>query len=328
MRSRASKPPLPSDDLGHILEHTRDLWEELRGNRVFITGGTGFFGAWLLESFAHANRRLGLKCRAFVLSRAPAAFRNKLPHLGGEEALEWVRGDVKTFAFPDGEFSHVIHAATESSLQMATERPLEMWDTVVCGTQHALEFAAAAKTAKFLLVSSGAVYGPQPGDMTHIPETYRGAPDIADAASSYGEGKRAAELLCAIHARQGAFETKIARCFAFVGPHLPLDTHFAIGNFIRDAIAGNEIIIRGDGTPRRSYLYASDLTIWLWTILLKAAKNRPYNVGSSNDMSIAEVASAVASTESPSPEVRVMQQPAPTPLQPDTSPPQPAPKPS
>jgi dTDP-glucose 4,6-dehydratase len=133
--------------------------------------------------------------------------------------------------------------------------------------------------------------------MTHIPETYLGSPDPMDPNSAYGEGKRVGELLCAIAHKEHGLETTIARCFAFVGPHLPLDAHFAIGNFIRDAIKGEPITVQ-DGSPYRSYLYAADLAIWLWTILFKGEACHPYNVGSDQEITIADLAHTVANAMS------------------------------
>lgn len=283
-----------SADLDHILRRTRPLWEELRGRRVFVTGGTGFFGCWLLESFAWANERCNLRAEMFVLTRNVEGFRKKAPHLANRNDIRFHAGDVRDFTFPSGEFSHVIHAATETVEKAGEEDHAAMLETIIGGTRRALDFAARCGAKKFLLTSSGAVYGRQPSEVTHVAEDYTGGPDVSSPRSAYGEGKRLAELLCAIHGPRLGVETKVARCFAFVGPHLPLDAHFAIGNFIRDALAGGPISVKGDGTPFRSYLYAADLAGWLWTILFRGQSNRPYNVGSSQSLTIAEAAKAVS----------------------------------
>ena len=300
-----------AEDLDQILAQTRDLWEELRGQRLFITGGTGFFGTWLLESFAWVNARLDLKASALVLTRNPDAFCRKAPHLASDSSIRFHAGDIRSFDFPEGTFSHVIHAATEASATLNEEAPLAMCDTIVLGTRRALDFARICGAGKFLLTSSGAVYGKQPSDLSHIPEEYLSAPDPANPGSAYGEGKRAAELLSVVFAKQFGLEVKIARCFAFVGPHLPLDTHFAIGNFIRDGLKGGPILVKGDGTPYRSYLYAADLAVWLWTILFRGVVSRPYNVGSPEAISIAELARAVAETFTPLVSVRITKATAP-----------------
>ena len=298
-------PPVSSQDLRYILEKTEPLWQELRGRRIFITGGTGFFGCWLLESFLAANQAFHLQAQAVVLTRSPSKFRTRSPHLANDAAVELVEGDVRDFSFPSGEFPFVIHAATESVQTNPSDPPETLLSTIVEGTRRCLEFAESHRTSKFLLTSSGAVYGPQPSDMTHLAEDYSGAPDALRPQSVYGEGKRMAEILCALSATRTGMECKIARCFAFVGPHLPLDAHFAIGNFIRDALRGGPVVIQGDGTPRRSYLYAADLAIWLWTLLFRAESLRPFNVGSERDLSIREVAEAVVSAIQPAAEIQV-----------------------
>ena len=308
----AAVKPLPTEDLAHVLDYTREHWAEAQGRSFFITGGTGFFGMWLLESFAYINDTLGLDLRATVLTRDPVAFAAKAPHLTARADLTFIRGDVRFFEFPPGQFDYVIHAATEASAKLNEADPQEMLDAIIGGTRRVLEFAAQAGVKKLLLTGSGAVYGKQPAEITHVSEDYLGAPDPLLPSSAYGEGKRVSEHMCVIHARKHGYEVKIARCFAFVGPHLPLNAHFAIGNFIRDAMLGGAINLAGDGTPMRSYLYASDLTVWLWTLLLKAPKERAYNVGSDKDLSIQQLAKVVCETIGANAIVTAMKRPAPS----------------
>lgn len=303
--------PLNTRDLELIAERVGPVFEDLRGQRIFITGGTGFFGRWLLESFCHLNTLMGLGAHATVLARDPEGFAGKCPHLANNPAISLWQGDVRGFEFPSGEFPFVIHAATESYARSAPQPELDLLSTIIDGTKRTLDLAATHGTRAFLLTSSGAVYGKQPAHITHVPETYLGGPDPLDRASLYPEGKRLAEQLCAQYTAHFGIGAKIARCWAFCGPHLPLDKHFAIGNFIGDVLAGRPIEIKGDGTPRRSYLYAADLAVWLWTILLRAPELVPINVGSAQDVSILELAHAVAAALNPETEIRVAQKPAP-----------------
>jgi nucleoside-diphosphate-sugar epimerase len=290
-------------DLDHILAHTPEVWAALRDARIFVTGGTGFFGCWLLESYAWAWDRLKLSGSMTVLTRSAQTFHLKAPHLASHPAIRLIEGDVRSFDLAGAQFSHVIHAATDATPELCRERPLLVLDTIVDGTRRTLDFAVEAGARRFLLTSSGSVYGAQPRDMSHMPETYSGGPDVTDQKWVYAEGKRIAEMLCTVSTRQSGVHCLLARCFAFVGPYLPLDAHFAIGNFIRDAGGAGAsacqpsqpvIRVNGDGTPVRSYLYAADLAIWLWTILVKGQSGRPYNVGSENAVSIADLARMVA----------------------------------
>src|SRR5208283_3137026 len=154
------------------------------------------------------------------------SFRAKAPHLASHPSIQLLAGDIRSFKFPTGAFSHVIHAATESSANLNEENPLLLFETIVDGTRRALEFARHSGANSFLLTSSGAVYGRQPPDLTHVPEDYGGGPEATAPRWAYGEGKRAAEMLCALYAKQHGLRPRIARCFAFVGPYLPLDIHF------------------------------------------------------------------------------------------------------
>ncbi|HEX4048145.1 MAG TPA: NAD-dependent epimerase/dehydratase family protein, partial [Elusimicrobiota bacterium] len=203
-------------DLDGILARTPRLWDGLRGARVFITGGTGFFGTWLLESLLHADRALGLGAKALVLTRDEAAFRAKAPHLAADRRLEFLRGDVRTFAFPPGGFTHVVHAATEASVRLNQEQPELMRDEIVSGTRRTLKFTEQCGAKKFLLASSGAVYGRQRPDVERVAEDDPGFDAPLETPSAYAEGKRLAESLC-VEAAGRSLDATIARGFAFVG---------------------------------------------------------------------------------------------------------------
>ena len=282
------------DDLEHILQHAGDVLEEFRDKNIFITGGTGFFGIWILETLAWANTKLNLNIKATVLTRNIKIFNKKALHIISNKSFSFIEDDVKNFKFPKQKFNYIIHAATDFHMENSKKSSLTIFDTIVEGTRRVLDFSVQCRADKILYVSSGAVYGKQPSGISHISEYYTGAPDLNSLISAYAEGKRSAEMLCTLYSGKYDLSIKIARCFAFVGPYLQLDENFAIGNFISSLLKNKKIIIHGDGTPIRSYMYVSDLVIWLITILIKGKNCYPYNIGSEEEISIEDLAKTIA----------------------------------
>lgn len=282
---------VPEGDLDALMVQALGDLQRLRRARLFISGGTGYIGRWLLESLVHANRVLELGLEAVVLTRAPERFAQACPHLAADPAITLVQGDVRHFSVPPGNFTHVVHAATDV---VASRSPLEVFDVTVQGTQQVLALAHERGAGRVLLLSSGAVYGRFPDALERAPESLRGSVDVASPLSAYGLGKIATEWLGNAFGAQHGLACMSARVFAQVGPHLALDAQFAAGNFIRDALRGQDLVIQGDGTSLRSYMYASDLVAWLWAILLRGDAGAAYNVGSDQAVSIRGLAEAVA----------------------------------
>jgi UDP-glucuronate decarboxylase len=271
---------------------------------VLLTGGTGFFGRALLRYWADMQRSA---VQVSVVSRRRDKFVAQYPEFVG---LPWLTIQYGDILQPDRlqvgcDFTYLIHAAADSTLGPQLV-PLERYDQIVTGTRNMLEFAVANGAKRFLLTSSGGVYGRQPAHMERIPEDYMGVPDPMSPASAYGLAKRSAEHLCTLYAERHGLEVVVARCFAFVGQDLPLDVHFAIGNFIRDALWADEIVVQGDGTAVRSYMDQRDLADWLMALLVHGKPGEAYNVGSDKAINIANLAHLVRDIVSPGKPVRIV----------------------
>lgn len=297
--------PLLQQDLDHIVSHGMRAFFSLKNARIFITGGTGFFGVWLVESLCYANEKLQLNLQITLLSRCPEKHKKNHPSLFQNDIITFLQGDVRDFIFPDEKFTHVIHAATAASATLNASDPLTMLDVIINGTKRTCEMMLQCGAQKNLLVSSGAVYGRQPPTLPHVSEEYDGFPDAHHAASAYAMGKKAAEHIALLFSEQRHLPISIARCFAFVGPHLPLDAHFAIGNFLQDVLLHRDIAIAGDGSPYRSYQYAADLVIWLLHILCFGERTVAYNVGSDEAISILSLAEMMRQLSNQSIEIQV-----------------------
>jgi len=277
---------------------------------ILLTGGTGFFGKALLRHRAAQALNGHDVPRISLLSRDPQSFAKQYPALVALPGLSLLRGDIcDANTLPrHTPFTHVLHAAAESTNGPALG-PLQRYDQVVQGTRNLLDLALQCGARRFLLTSSGAVYGTQPPDLAALPETWLGSPDSMQPAQAYGMGKRAAEHLCALYTQAHGLDVVVARCFAFVGPDLPLDVHFAIGNFIRDALWANAITVHGDGSPVRSYMDQSDLAHWLFVLLDRGRSGQAYNVGSPQAIQIDALAELVRDMVAPGKPIHILGKP-------------------
>ena len=269
----------------------------MRKKRIFITGGTGFLG----KSLIHHCRQLK-ENDIVILSRDPETRIKEFPSLWADKRITFLRGDVRNFEFPEGNFDYIFHGAATSGKIIPDD---EMLSVVTDGTKRVLEFALRnTHLSNLLYVSSGAVYGNQ----YNIPmkEGF-----FCDPVNVYGVSKLEAEKRCL----DADVPCSIVRCFAFVGEYLPLDAHFAVGNFIRDCLNDQPIVIKGDGTPIRTYLYAADLARWLWRILIDGEPGQAYNVGSDREISIGKLAETVKKVAGTSNRIRILLPPTGAPPQ-------------
>lgn len=283
-------------DQDHILQQVGNSWLKLKQRNIFITGGTGFVGKWLIGSLLLANKIHSLDCKVTVLTRNSRIFRESNEYIANDPAVSFIDNDVRFLTYDNAEYDFIIHAATDVAF---SNSPIDTFDVCSLGTRSVLDFAINSTACNFLLLSSGAVYGKQPPELNSISELYNGTPDRLSDKSAYGLGKISAEWMASQYSRTYKLNTKIARCFTLCGPYLPMDKHFAIGNFITDAIAGNSIVINGDGSPIRTYLYSADLAVWLWRILLDGDNGDIFNVGGDRQISIEKLANIIRDLVNP-----------------------------
>lgn len=268
----------------------------LSGHHLFVTGGTGFLGRTLLDYIDECAREHGTDFRVTVMTRDPQTFVHRWSRYDHMPWLRFTAGALHQFPSADKSVTDVIHAAGQSHVDMD---PAAWIADTVSGARGALEWTIASGATRFVLISSGAVYGQQPPEISGFKESFQSAPDPALISSVYGQAKRIAEQLCTVYRDRYGLSTCVARCFALVSPHVPLNGKFAIGNFIRDALQSDAIVISGDGEAVRTYLYGRDAAHWILTMLLRGKGGEAYNVGSDEPISIRQLAELVAAQLAP-----------------------------
>jgi UDP-glucuronate decarboxylase len=280
-----------ASDVAIMVQRSGLNLQSLRGKRVLITGGTGFFGVWLLSALSFIKRSLGGEFHIYVITRSSANVFKNAAWSGFLAEVELIQGDVRDVKFLADGITHLVHmATTNASETFAGEDQLNKFNVLYEGTRNVLE-QCTDSLESVLFTSSGVAYGKN--QCEKIVESELGNIDTTELGSALALGKLTAEYLVANYATRLHYKFSIARCFSFAGQYLPLNLHYAFGNFIKNAQDRRDIIVLGDGLDKRSYLYIGDAVAWLLR-MMSEPKNQIVNVGSERSVSMKELAVLIA----------------------------------
>lgn len=293
-------------DAEAVLQGRVDSLEALRNEPIFMSGGTGFLGKWILELLAVLNQKYGFGVKILILTRTPQEFQIRWPHLANLRGVTLQEGDIRLpFEIPR-DIRYVIHAAALTDRKFFASEPTQVAETNTAGTLRLFQAAEMVEDLrKVILVSSGLIYGRQPWQLAGVSECFMGAVPLDEASSVYAESKRFSEILARSFFSEKKLPAVVLRPFAFVGPYQPLDLPWAVTDFIRDSLCGGPIRIMGDGTSVRSIMYGSDFAFGVLSALAQGRPGEAYNLGSPEGIDMVSLAELITSNFSPKPEILV-----------------------
>jgi len=291
-------------DLTQIATALEDELARMAGTNLLITGGGGFLGYYLVQSVLFWNERHPARrpVRVTVVDNYRRGVPEWLVALRGNGALSLVEHDMSEPLPRDlPDFHYVVHAAGIASPTYYRRFPIETMDTNVGGLRHLLDYARSRLGSPdpvrgLLFYSSSEIYGdPLPGHIP-TPEDYRGNVSCTGPRACYDESKRYGETLCVNFARQHGIPVTIARPFNNYGPGLKVTDRRVIPDFARDVLAGRDIVMLSDGSPKRTFCYVADAIAGYYKVLVKGRPGEAYNVGVEKpEVSMVDLAERIAS---------------------------------
>jgi nucleoside-diphosphate-sugar epimerase len=290
-------------DLTHLTTALCDEFTEMAGTNLLITGGGGFLGYYLVQSvlFWNERRSADRPIHVTVVENYRRGVPEWLLALRGDRNLSLLEHDVSQ-PLPPGlpEFQYIIHAAGIASPTYYRRYPIETMDTNINGLRHLLDYAtsrvATPKPVRgFLYYSSSEIYGDPLPENVPTPEDYRGNVSCTGPRACYDESKRYGETLCVTFARQHGLHVTMARPFNNYGPGLKITDRRVIPDFVRDALAGRDIVMLSDGAPKRTFCYSADAVAGYYKALVRGRPGESYNIGVEKpEISVAELAERIA----------------------------------
>lgn len=272
-------------------------WEKLRNSSVAISGATGLFGSFLVDVLMEKNRTDGLHCTVYGLGRSEKKARERFSYEEDASLFHFISCDVKEPLDIQGieQVGYVIHLASNTHPVAYAKDPIGTVLTNMYGLKNLLDFADAHKAKRFAFASSVEVYGENRGDVEKFDESYCGYIDCNTLRAGYTESKRCGEALCQAYISQKGMNIVIPRFARSYGPTLLQDDTKAMSQFLHKALAGEDIVLKSEGTQYYSYTYMADAISGLLTVLLLGQSGEAYNIADEkSDIRLKDLAEIIA----------------------------------
>lgn len=271
-------------------------WESLSGKTLVISGATGLLGCVLIDTLAYLNEYQDLGCKVFALTRDPKkAATRAIPSWDSTVKLTACNINLQIPEIPVRS-DYVIHAASNTHPIAYATDPIGTIMTNISGTQNMLELAACHKAKRVLFLSSVEIYGENRGDCEAFDESYCGFLDCNTLRAGYPEGKRAGEALCQAYIRQKGLDIVMPRLCRLYGPTLLSSDTKALSQFLRNALSGQDIVLKSEGGQYYSYCYAADAVSALFYCLIYGKCGEAYNIAdSASNITLRSLAELIAS---------------------------------
>lgn len=281
------------NDLKNAISSVKNI-EALRGKSVMITGATGLIGSFLVDMLLTYNRTDHAEIDIYAVGRSINRLESRFASVLSER-LHLIEHDVNTYFSYDFDTDYIIHAASNAYPAAFNTDPVGTILSNVLGTNYLLDYAKSHNTKRFLFVSSGEVYGQGDPSLDAFYESYSGYVDPTEPRSCYPASKRAAETLCVSYTKQYALDTVIVRPCHTYGPNTTKSDNRANAQFVSNAVAGQDIVMKSAGTQMRSYCYVADCASAILTVLLNGKSCEAYNIANKDArVTIAGFAAVVA----------------------------------
>ena len=287
--------PIFREDMEYIAGVDFVPWEKLRGKTLFITGATGLIGFNLISALAYMNLKRDIPLKIFALVRDETKARARFAEILAEGApLQFVLGDLEHIPVVDEKVDYIIHGGSPTASRYFAEHPVETIRMNLSGATALLEMAKEKQVESFLFLSSMEVYGSLHRE-EKVDEDHESFVNTMNPRSSYPEAKRMIEAMCASYATQYNVPAKVIRLTQTFGAGVRKEDNRVYAQFMRSAMAGEDIVLLTQGGTRRSYLYTADAVTAILTVLLKGKNGEAYNAANEDTYcSIKEMAELVA----------------------------------